>query len=180
MLFNSINFMVFFPIVIMVYFFISRKYRYLWLLVSSYYFYMCWNPKYILLIAASTVITWSSGVLIEKYRTEKKSLCKCILAVCFISNIGILVFFKYFDFILMNINSVLGKFGIALLEKPFDVVLPVGISFYIFQALSYTVDIFQGGYFGREEFVEICIVCIFLSSISGGTYRTLRKPAESN
>ena len=81
----------------------------------------------------------------------------------------------------MNINSVLGKFGIALLEKPFDVVLPVGISFYIFQALSYTVDIFQGGgYFGREEFVEICIVCIFLSSISGGTYRTLRKPAESN
>ena len=151
MLFNSINFMVFFPIVIMVYFFISRKYRYLWLLVSSYYFYMCWNPKYILLIAASTVITWSSGVLIEKYRTEKKSLCKCILAVCFISNIGILVFFKYFDFILMNINSVLGKFGIALLEKPFDVVLPVGISFYIFQALSYNVDIFQGGGISAER-----------------------------
>ena len=63
MLFNSVHFMVFFPVVLLIYFFIPKKIRYLWLLIASYYFYMSWNPKYALLIAFSTMITWLSGLL---------------------------------------------------------------------------------------------------------------------
>ena len=70
MLFNSYNFMLFFPIVILIYFVIPRKIRYIWLLLTSYYFYMGWNPRYAVLIALSTVITYASGILIEKYHNK--------------------------------------------------------------------------------------------------------------
>lgn len=70
MLFNSYNFMLFFPIVILIYFAIPRKMRYFWLLLTSYYFYMGWNPKYAILIALSTIITYTSGILIEKYQNK--------------------------------------------------------------------------------------------------------------
>ena len=64
LLFNSVHFMIFFPVVLLIYFFIPKKIRYLWLLIASYYFYMSWNPKYALLIAFSTMITWLSGLLL--------------------------------------------------------------------------------------------------------------------
>lgn len=140
MLFNSYDFMIFFPIVILIYFIVPRKMRYIWLLVASYYFYMGWNPKYALLIAISTIITYMSGRLLDKAESHRK----WIVAGSFITNIGILVFFKYFDFLLGNLNSALGALGITALDKPFDVLLPVGISFYTFQALSYTMDVYRG------------------------------------
>lgn len=142
MLFNSISFFVFFPIALAVYFVIPRRCRYLWLLVCSYYFYMCWSAKYAILIAVSTIITYLSGVLID--RTERQSVRKIWVALSFISNIGILVFFKYFYFITDNLNLAAAKFGLSAIEVPFSIVLPVGISFYTFQALSYTVDVYRG------------------------------------
>lgn len=75
MLFNSIDFMVFFPVVTMIYFVIPKKIRYLWLLAASYYFYMSWNPKYAVLMLLSTVITYASGLLIEKSNGPKKKNC---------------------------------------------------------------------------------------------------------
>lgn len=146
MLFNSFHFLVFFPAVTLVYFLIPGKIRYLWLLAASYYFYMSWNAAYALLIAGSTVITWLSGLLLGKYQdTGERNVRvrKLIVAASFLVNLGILGFFKYFDFALGNINAVLGWFGRQTLEKPFSVVLPVGISFYTFQALSYTVDVYR-------------------------------------
>ena len=147
MLFNSIEFLIFFPIVTLVYFLIPHRFRYLWLLFASYYFYMCWNPKYALLMATSTVITWASGILIDrannkndKTEQQKTKEKKLWVALSFILNLTILFFFKYFDFALENINAVLGLFNMALIQPSFDVVLPVGISFYTFQAL---LDFFE-------------------------------------
>lgn len=141
MLFNSLDFMIFFPIVVLIYFIIPKKIRYIWLLIASYYFYMCWNVDYALLIGISTVITWISGLLLGV--ANKVWLRKLIVALSFISNIGILVFYKYFDFLLENINVLLSKMNVELLSNPFDIILPVGISFYTFQALSYTVDVYR-------------------------------------
>ena len=141
MIFNSLDFLIFFPIVVLVYFIIPRKIRYIWLLVASYYFYMCWNAEYALLIGVSTIITYLSGLCLSYLK--KNPLRKLVVALSFISNLGILVFYKYFDFILENINLILEKLNVQLVSNPFDIILPVGISFYTFQALSYTVDVYR-------------------------------------
>ncbi len=143
MLFNSVQFLVFLPIVALLYYLMPRKARSTWLLVVSYYFYMCWNPKYAVLIAISTVVTYLSGIGIETLREkypDKNSYAKCVVAASFAVNLGILIFFKYF-------NWLLGIAGTALhlsIESTFSFVLPVGISFYTFQALGYTMDIYRG------------------------------------
>lgn len=104
MLFNSLEFLIFFPIVIAIYNFIPYKIKNIWLLMASYFFYMCWNAKYALLMLTSTVITYLSGLAIEYVKNadesdEKKILKKkWIVAVSFISNLGILFYFKYFNF----------------------------------------------------------------------------------
>lgn len=141
MLFNSLKFLVFFPSVLLIYFIIPKKIRYIWLLVCSYYFYMCWSAKYALLIALSTIVTYLSGIMISK--TESINGRKVCVALSFVVNIGVLIFFKYFDFIIANINYVSEVFGGTSIDKRFNVILPVGISFYTFQALSYTVDVYR-------------------------------------
>ncbi len=141
MLFNSIDFLFFFPIVVFIYFIIPKKTRYIWLLVSSYYFYMCWNVKYVLLLMLSTVTTWLAGWLISKaknVRGKKFSVVGCVGI-----NLGILFFFKYFNFFINTLNKALGVLGIELIDKPFDLLLPVGISFYTFQALGYIIDVYR-------------------------------------
>ena len=145
MLFNSIDFLVFFPIVVGVFFIIPKKLRYLWLLVASYYFYMSWQPKYALLIAISTVITYASGILIEYYRKQNKpTAMKLCVAGSLISNLGILCLFKYGNFILANLTTFASTLGITVANRHLDLLLPVGISFYTFQALSYTIDVYRG------------------------------------
>ncbi|MDO4478055.1 MAG: MBOAT family O-acyltransferase [Lachnospiraceae bacterium] len=145
MVFNSFAFLCFFPIVVFIYFLIPAKCRYIWLLLASYYFYMSWNPKYALLIAASTIVTYLSGLLISRYRTaEKASLCRLCVAGSLVINLGILFLFKYADFFFNSLGVILGKVGIQFAEGRFDLLLPVGISFYTFQALGYTIDVYRG------------------------------------
>ncbi|HKM03794.1 MAG TPA: MBOAT family O-acyltransferase [Lachnospiraceae bacterium] len=148
MLFNSFSFLIFFPIVVFIYLIIPKKVRYLWLLIASYYFYMCWNPRYVILLLLSTLITYISGLLLEKANHSQKdhvtSVKKLIVAFCFITNIGILTFFKYFNFLLENVNDLLHHFHLSVISNPFSIILPVGISFYTFQALSYIMDVYRG------------------------------------
>lgn len=143
MLFNSVQFLIFLPIVAILYYLIPRRARCVWLLVASYYFYMCWNPQYAILIALSTVITYVSGIGIEtlwKKHPDNSIYAKSVVAASFAANLGILVFFKYFNWLLAIAGTAL-HISIA---SPFSFVLPVGISFYTFQALGYTVDIYRG------------------------------------
>ena len=149
MLFNSIHFLIFFPAVVLLYYVLPHKLRWVWLLIVSYFFYMAWNPRYALLLAASTIITYLSGLLIgrsNKLEDDKKRgfRRKLWVAMSFILNLAILVFFKYFDFAVENMNRVLSFAGIRALSPAFDVMLPVGISFYTFQALTYTMDVYRG------------------------------------
>lgn len=142
MLFNSFDFLLFFPVVTLIYFIIPKKIRYIWLLAASYFFYMCWNVKYCILIVLSTLITWFCGSLLEK--VDKEMVRKWILAGGILSNLGILFFFKYFDFFLDNLNRLLRIVRITAVESPFSLLLPVGISFYTFQALGYLIDVYKG------------------------------------
>ena len=147
MLFNSLNYLIFFPIVILLYFVIPLRYqkvRNVWLLIASYFFYMNWNARYALLLFASTFITYLAGIGIDRARTkEKPVLTKWILGLSFAANLGILFFYKYINFFIGNFNKLLGAAGAGQLE-PLDILLPVGISFYIFQALGYTMDVYRG------------------------------------
>jgi len=145
MLFNSAQYLVFFPVVVLLYFIIPNRFRNLWLLLASYFFYMQWNAKYALLLASSTLITYLSGLCIDAFaRKDKVLLAKCTVFVSFFLNIGLLVFFKYSNFIVENINRLGTLLGQDIRIGEFDILLPVGISFYIFQALSYTMDVYRG------------------------------------
>lgn len=166
MLFNSLSFLVFFPTVLAVYFIIPRKIRYIWLLVTSYYFYMCWNEKYALLIALSTFITYLSGILISK--TSSVFWRKMWVALSFISNISILVFFKYFYFITDNLNILLGRFGMSAIGGDINIILPVGISFYTFQALSYTMDVYRRDMEPEKNILKYALFVSFFPQLVAG------------
>lgn len=185
MLFNSYSFLLFFPVVVSIYFAIPKKARYIWLLFASYYFYMSWNPKYALLLALSTVVTWVSGLAlsaINKKETKSdlgahgfhgggSSHClnkRIVVAVSFVINLGILAFFKYYDFVLNNINVALSVFSIEAFEKPFDLLLPVGISFYTFQALSYTVDVYRGDIEAERNPLKYALFVAFFPQLVAG------------
>ena len=147
MQFNSIHFLIFFPVVLAVYFIVPKKLRYLWLLASSYYFYMSWNARYAILIAFSTVVTYLSAILIENIGNQNgkgwQRLKKATLIIGIGSNLAILFMFKYLDFAVDNINSLLASFGFQAIENKFSLLLPVGISFYTFQALGYVIDVYR-------------------------------------
>lgn len=174
MLFNSLQFLVFFPIVILVYFIIPEKKRYLWLLAASYYFYMCWNPKYVLLLLFSTLITYLSGLCLEAVKKRKCAEQKkhrhqiyCVTG-SFILNLSILFFFKYFDFAIENINYLLGRWNISLNTPEFDIILPVGISFYTFQALGYTVDVYRDEICAEKNFFRYALFVSFFPQLVAG------------
>ncbi|MEZ5147705.1 MAG: hypothetical protein R2759_11695 [Bacteroidales bacterium] len=145
MLFNSIEFIVFFPLVVAAYFALPGKFRWILLLIASYYFYMCWNYKYIILIVFSTLVDYFAAIYMAK--AEKKSTKKILLAASLTSNLGLLFFFKYYNFFSENVDAVFAQFNIMKSMPVFDILLPVGISFYTFQTLSYTIDV----YWGKKE-----------------------------
>ena len=174
MVFNSIDFLIFFPIVVCIYFIIPKKLRYLWLLAASYYFYMCWNPAYIVLIVISTLITYVCGLLVGKIRdsrdiTERKRLrlMRLILAVSLIMNLGILIYFKYTNFLIGALNPILEKMHIRAVST-LDILLPVGISFYTFQAIGYTIDVYRGDIKAEKNIVRYALFISFFPQLVAG------------
>ncbi len=142
MLFNSLHFLIFFPIVVLLYFAIPYRHRWGLLLIASYYFYMCWKLEYIVLILISTVIAYISAIAMERQNDKSKRKKLLILSLC--ANFGILFLFKYFNFFNDSFKAVFNYFNIFYNVPAFDVLLPVGISFYTFQTLSYSIDVYWG------------------------------------
>ncbi len=170
MLFNSVEFFIFFPFVVLLYFIIPKKVRWIWLLASSYYFYMSWNPKYALLIGASTIITWGGGLFIQACgKNGRKGIRfrKSCLVGCIVFNLGVLFFFKYYDFVSANIEKVIKKIGEGGLPS-FDVVLPVGISFYTFQALGYVIDVYRGDVEAEKNPLRYALFISFFPQLVAG------------
>jgi len=145
MLFNTIDFAIFLPIVVLIYYLIPQKQRWMLLLAASYYFYMSWKVEYILLIFASTLVDYFSGIRMAGLPDRRSRLPWLILSLCV--NLGLLFFFKYFSFATENLNLVFQKVGLAREIPMMQLLLPVGISFYTFQTLSYSIDV----YFGRQK-----------------------------
>lgn len=165
MLFNSFDFLVFFPIVALGYFVIPHKIRHVWLLVASYYFYMCWNASYAILILFSTVITYGCGLVLEKAEQKWK---KPVIALCIAVNIGILVFFKYLDFLTYSLAAMLRTVNIEPVIPTFDILLPVGISFYTFQALGYILDVYRGETEAEHNFLKYALFVSFFPQLVAG------------
>ncbi len=136
--------MVFFPIVLGIYYIIPKKARTYWLLAASYYFYMNWNPVYVLLILGSTVVTYLSAIIMSALSAQKCLEKKLVMVACVVLNLGVLGLYKYGNFIIDSINSITSAVGIVLIQHHFDLLLPVGIFFYTFQALGYIIDVYRG------------------------------------
>ena len=142
MLFNSFHYLVFLPLITLAFFIIPPRFRWALLLAGSYYFYMCWKPEYALLILFCTVINYFGAILI--HREGNKTKRKWILAVDLILSFGVLVVYKYLGFFTDTINSLLGFLKVGASVPSLELLLPVGISFFTFQTLSYTIDVYRG------------------------------------
>lgn len=170
MLFNSLKFLIFFPVVTFFYFVLPKKVRMYWLLAVSYVFYMGWNPKYVVLLFGSTAITYVSGLLLQRIEDGSRSLSlkKWVVAGSFLLNLGILFYFKYVNFFLDTWVQVLGLLGIGVSQRHFDILLPVGISFFTFQALGYTMDVYRGTIPAEKNFFRYALFVSFFPQLVAG------------
>ena len=165
MLFSSITFLYYFlPLTIGLYFLFPKCLKNMVLLLSSLLFYAWGEPKYILLMGSSIVLGYGFGLLVEKYRGKKLGQAFCILSV--IISLSFLVYFKYVDFFITNFNAITGL-NIPLLK----VVLPIGISFYTFQMISYIVDIYRGEAAQKNIIYMAAYIAMFPQLIAGPIVR---------
>lgn len=156
MLFNSIPFIIFLPLVVITYYICPKKIRYVWLLIISYFFYLCQDSHMLVFIMTSTFTTYLAGILI--YRSRKRSVKNIYVALSFIINVGILFVLKYTDFIL-DIVTGAGRFNF---------IIPIGISYYTLQALSYVMDSYRGKITPMYNPVKYALYVSFFPSILSG------------
>lgn len=168
MLFNSFEFLLFFPIVCIIFFLLRKnKYRNPFLLLASYYFYMNWKPIYAVLILTSTILTFVCGLLVEN-NSEDKKIQKWFLIISLVLNFGILFVFKYFNFINESIFNILSAMGLKWTVPNLDVLLPVGISFYTFQAVGYSIDVYRGTIKAERNFITYALFVSFFPQLVAG------------
>jgi D-alanyl-lipoteichoic acid acyltransferase DltB (MBOAT superfamily) len=142
MLFNSFEFLIFFIAVVAIFFALPERRRWILLLAASYYFYMSWKAEYVVLIIAATLINYAVGIGLERSKSVK--LRRTLLTAGITSSLGILFTFKYLDFISTNVQQALEAINIFHAMPAFDLLLPLGISFYTFQAIGYAIDVYRG------------------------------------
>lgn len=174
MLFNSLSFFVFFPLVAAAYFACGRLARrsmasQTLLLAASLYFYACWNPWYLCLILFSVAATWLGALALEGRPTGQK---RAVVALVVLANLGLLLFFKYYDFLCDSLDWLSSRLGGGQAEgwalPRFSVLLPVGISFYTFQALGYMIDVYRGDVVAERNFVTYALFVTFFPQLVAG------------
>jgi D-alanyl-lipoteichoic acid acyltransferase DltB (MBOAT superfamily) len=153
MLFNSLGFLIFFPFISVLYYLMPHKFRWLLLLGASYYFYMSWRPEYIILILLSTCVDYVVAIGIANNTSKSKK--NIYLFISLIMNLGLLFIFKYYNFFSGSVSMIFG-----FEPRYLDILLPVGISFYTFQTLSYTIDVYRGK---KEPETHFGIFALFVS-----------------
>ena len=169
MLFNSLDFAIFLPIVFLLYWFVAQKNLKLQnalIVVASYVFYGWWDWRFLSLIIFSTVVDYLIG---QRLRTEdKQSKRKVLLWTSIIVNLGFLGFFKYYNFFLENFVDAFSLFGMQINANSLNIILPVGISFYTFQTLSYTIDVYRKKLEPIKDFMAFsAFVCFFPQLVAG-------------
>jgi alginate O-acetyltransferase complex protein AlgI len=169
MLFNSLEFAVFVPAVFFLYWFVCNRHLALQnslLLVASYVFYGWWDWRFLLLILLSTVVDFAAGIGIEKSATQRKRMM--LLSVSLVVNLGLLGFFKYYDFFITSWVELLRSIGITADVRTLNIILPVGISFYTFQTLSYTIDVYRKKISPTTDFIAFATFVAFFPQLVAG------------
>lgn len=164
MLFNSFAFLFFFPVVCILYWLLPNKVRNGMLLVASYYFYMNWKPVYALLILFSTMTTWLCALKIDNENPRRKMW----LTLCLVVNFGILFVYKYLNFATESVFHALELCGLRMEVPGFHLLLPVGISFYTFQAVGYTIDVYRRTVRAEKSFFTYALFVAFFPQLVAG------------
>ena len=169
MLFNSFEFLIFLPIVFLSYWFVFRRrwWRNLFVVVASYVFYSWWDWRFLILIALTSLFSFFSGLLLERFEGQRK-LQKAVSATNIVLNLTILGIFKYYNFFIENLDMLFGMMGFHLDWVSMNVILPVGISFYTFQALSYSIDVYQKKLPATHDIVEFFAYISFFPQLVAG------------
>lgn len=187
MLFNTPQYILFLPLVVLLYYCLPRKVRYIWLLIVSYYFYMQWNPLYVTLLFSCTLLTYVSALIIEKINFSPDSQAasnfsqndkfilhasrtkqRICLALCILLNLCVLGFFKYFYFGIDCLNHLLRLVHLNEVGWNHDILLPVGISFYTLQALGYLIDVYRGDIRAEKNFLKYALFVSFFPQLVAG------------
>lgn len=166
MSFNSLPFLIFLPIVIIGYWLIPHRFRWIWLLIASYVFYLSWNHKLGILILGTTLVSYLGGIIIDKAKNNTQK--KIVMISCVIICLAVLIVFKYLDFLLESVY-----FFIRLSDHSFEgtllhLVLPIGISFYTFQTLSYVIDVYRGNIKAEYHFGYFALFVSFFPQLVAG------------
>jgi D-alanyl-lipoteichoic acid acyltransferase DltB (MBOAT superfamily) len=162
MLFDSLQFAAFFPIVCGLFWTLPQRFRWLLLLVSSYYFYMCWRPEYALVLVLITAIDFCVGIALARAKEPKAR--KVILLTSLAANLGILFFFKYYDFAARSLNSLTATVVVPELAM----VLPIGLSFHTFQSMGYTVDVYRRKVEPERDWGTFATFIVFFPQLVAG------------
>lgn len=165
MLFNSFEFLIFFPLVTILYYILQHKYRWFLLLSASCYFYMAFVPIYILILGATIVIDYFAGIYIENAEDKKRTL---FLTISLIANIGVLAVFKYYNFINDNITILTNFLGHSNQIPYLNILLPIGLSFHTFQAMSYTIEVYRGNQKAEKHFGIYSLYVMFYPQLVAG------------
>ncbi len=166
MLFNSLEFALFFPIVTILFFLLPHKFRWLLLLLASCFFYMFFKPIYILILILTIVIDYFAGIWIEK--TVNKKHRKRLLLLSIFVNVGILVVFKYYNFLADNFNIVMDTLHTKGKIPMLNIILPIGLSFHTFQAMSYTIEVYRGNQKAEKHFGIYALYVMFYPQLVAG------------
>lgn len=169
MLFNSIDFALFLPIVFLLYWKVfgrDLRIQNAFLLAASILFYGWWDWRFLGLVFLSSVIDWSVGIALD--RTEAPARRKWLLAASMVANLGILGVFKYYDFFITNFNEAFSLMGVPIGMRTLDVVLPVGISFYTFQTMSYSIDVYRRQIEATRDPVAFSAYVLFFPQLVAG------------
>ena len=168
MLFNSLEFGFFFPIVFIIYWALNsnRKIQNTFLLFTSYFFYGYWDPRFLLLIVISSATDYIVGIQLSKTQIKKNR--KILLGISLAVNLGMLGFFKYYNFFVDNFNEAFRFFGASLELSTLNLILPVGISFYTFQTLGYTIDVYKKKIQPSNNLIEFFAFVSFFPQLVAG------------
>lgn len=168
MLFNSLSFIIFLVIVLLLYYLklLNWTNKKRMLLLASYIFYGLWNPPLVILLWVSTVVDWTAGNKLAIEENDRKRKLWLILSL--VVNLGFLVFFKYRDFLLDNFTTVVNTYGYGYKSKHLDIILPMGISFYTFQTMSYTIDMYLKRTEKARTFLDFALYVTFFPQLVAG------------
>ena len=169
MSFNSIGFLIFLPVTVIVNYILPHKARWVWLLAASYFFYMSWEPKMAALIFAVTLVAYLGGLAAGYFRDKKGSPkgAGASAAIACVLCLAALIFFKYFGFLMENVNRLIALGGGEALSIP-DILLPVGISFFTFQAIGYVIDVARGKIAAEKHFGYFTLFVSFFPQLVAG------------